>query len=243
MVCMAGQAHAQATDVDCNKCVDTGDIANFAVGGGKIENGAITTNKLGDLSVTGAKIQNGTIGVSKVGPKLKNDIGTYCAPGTVVVGKANNGNFVCEGAGAQAGSNWTSYDFVTAGTNIINDCHGGPKLVKQSDFDPQLYVGAILCHPGRYKLFLSNEPDGFYWEILDSAGNGDDHCELIGGTYTTSIAQVDATQSDPGGYRRSDIGEPFIFDSNLAEYYWRAAWYECGISIPADVVFPPVPEL
>ena len=81
----------------CTKCVDAKDIATEAVTTVKIESGSVLTSridnqavnakKLASGAVSSAKIKKGAVTLSKVVPKLKNAIGTGCAPGKVVVGK------------------------------------------------------------------------------------------------------------------------------------------------------------
>ena len=75
LVGVAGEVSAQATDVECFKCVDTGDIAPAAVTSGKlrtqavtstkIRDYAVTTNKIKGQSVTTGKIANGAIGTRR----------------------------------------------------------------------------------------------------------------------------------------------------------------------------------
>ena len=100
------EARAQAGNVVCTKCVDAKDIATEAVTTVKIESGSVLTSridnqavnakKLASGAVSSAKIKKGAVTLSKVVPKLKNAIGTGCAPGKVVVGKDSSGHLVCE---------------------------------------------------------------------------------------------------------------------------------------------------
>lgn len=92
------QVRAQATDVDCTKCVDSRDIAVKAVTTGKLQSEAVTKDKIGRGAVTTSRIKNGAVTPSKVSPELSNSIGTFCAPGESVVGKDGSGNLVCESA-------------------------------------------------------------------------------------------------------------------------------------------------
>ncbi len=95
LLAIGANAYAQ-DDLECLGCVDSRDIAREAVGTAKIGKQAVTTSRIAPKAVTGNKIANGTVGLRQVGPKLKADIGTYCAPGMVVIGKDSSGNFVCE---------------------------------------------------------------------------------------------------------------------------------------------------
>lgn len=128
--------------------------------------------------------------------------------------------------------NWTAVNFITTGTNITNDCGGGDEYVKRSDFNPYLFVGAMLCNANRYKLFLSFSAGGLYYEIGDTNRWGQDHCELIGGTETTAIGPYSDTGSGEAGFFRGYLREDFKFETPTAFNAWRTPWYECGISIP-----------
>ena len=56
------EAHAQANDVDCTRCVDTSDIRREAV----------STNKIRPKAVTTSKIKNGAITENKLSANLSN---------------------------------------------------------------------------------------------------------------------------------------------------------------------------
>jgi len=80
MLGSASVALGQATDVECSKCVDTGDIAadaisswklrNRAVTASKIAPDAVTTSKIDAQAVTTAKIRNGAVTDKKLSPEL-----------------------------------------------------------------------------------------------------------------------------------------------------------------------------
>ena len=235
---VGAQAYAQ-DDVDCFQCVDTKDIGSRAITTGKIAKQAVTANKIAKQAVNASKlakdavvtnkIADGAVTVNKVVPKLKNAIGTVCLEGEFVIGMDENGNFVCE---SFASFVWTVSDFLIGGTNVVNDCAGGAKYIKKSGFDPALFVGAQRCSQSRYKLFLATSAEGTYFEIADQTGQGQDHCELIGGTDTTAIGTQTISPPLPSGFWRSVAGEPFQFSTPPPDNAWRSDWYECGISIP-----------
>ena len=83
---LGAQVHAQATDVDCIRCVDTSDIAPAAVTTGKIKRRAVTT----------AKIKNGAVTIKKVSSKLSNPIGMFCSVDQFLVGIDSDGILACE---------------------------------------------------------------------------------------------------------------------------------------------------
>lgn len=124
-------------------------------------------------------------------------------------------------------------------------CHGA-QLVK---YNPRykLYVGAALCSAERYKLFLSAGPRGPFYEIADTAGNGQDHCELVNPSF--SIPNEDDIRSggclncevssviDPIGtlaYVRARAGEPFSLVTTSDWGDLSTPWYECGVRIEAQ---------
>ena len=63
----ANEAQAQANDLVCNACVDTGDLAPNAVRNQKIVNAAVNTAKLANNAATVAKIANSAIASAKLG--------------------------------------------------------------------------------------------------------------------------------------------------------------------------------
>ena len=64
-------AAAQATNLDCNKCVDKGDIAKKAVKASKIAKDAVKTKKIKDDAVTSAKIEDGTVALADLSPEVQ----------------------------------------------------------------------------------------------------------------------------------------------------------------------------
>ena len=51
-------ANAEAQDVNCNGCVNTGDVAQGAITASKLANGAVTKNKIQNLSIPGWKVNS-----------------------------------------------------------------------------------------------------------------------------------------------------------------------------------------
>jgi hypothetical protein len=145
-----------ATNVNCDGCVGTNDIAtngvrrsniqNFSINTPKLSNFAVTTEKIKTDAVTTSKIEDGAVTAAKVEAKLSNAIGTYCAPGEFVVGIDDNGNLVCQAhlyypfgpkkdiAVAEL-SGWTECHrsaFDTSGVDAISDISaacGGDKIM------------------------------------------------------------------------------------------------------------------
>ena len=53
---LGAQVHAQATDLDCNKCVDRSEILEQAISSSKIKGGAVIRSKIRDDAVNDAKL-------------------------------------------------------------------------------------------------------------------------------------------------------------------------------------------
>ena len=70
MMVLGAEAHAQANDVDCSKCVDTKDIGFQAVTTGKIAKQAVTASKIGPGAVSTGKIRDGAVTADKLSPGL-----------------------------------------------------------------------------------------------------------------------------------------------------------------------------
>lgn len=89
LLMFSGGLYAQATDVDCNGCVNTGDIANQAVNRSKISNGAVGTAQIGNQQVVRGKISNGAVGTAQIGNQqiTRGKI----APGAVGTSQIGNG--------------------------------------------------------------------------------------------------------------------------------------------------------
>lgn len=66
LLSLGGQVHAQATDVDCIRCVNTGDIATDAVTTFKIRTGAVRNSDIAKDAVTSIKIKNGEVRSSDI---------------------------------------------------------------------------------------------------------------------------------------------------------------------------------
>ncbi len=124
---------------------------------------------------------------------------------------------------------WIERDFSTPGAPN-SECSGG-RFVRKSAFGGDLWVGAELCDPFRYKLFLSRRFDGSYREIGDQAGTGQDHCEFIGAPDGQTRSWV-AGLTDPVFFRRQR-GEEAILSTPPANVFAPAS-YVCGVGIPLD---------
>ena len=138
---------------------------------------------------------------------------------------------------------WSRYDFTY--DRAESGCAGGARWVHY-DTAYKKWVGAELCSPSRYKLFLGETQDGVFHELGDTAGDGQDHCELVNpnftipnedeitsGTCKTCASQMGDWES-PGPvpvYTRANFGQPFELISWPENNVYTSLWYECGVSI------------
>jgi hypothetical protein len=142
---------------------------------------------------------------------------------------------------ANIGDTWFTNRFTAVGLRI--GCFG-QNFVK---FVPayQKWVGARLCSSDRYKLFLADTREGAFIELADTAGHGQDHCELInpsflitseddiqsGGCRTCDIGPNGSVEGQPV-FARARFGQNFQLASSASAGTRSAEWIECGVSIP-----------
>ena len=149
----------------------------------------------------------------------------------------------CNPAGAPPTA-WEAFPFTSYAATT--PC-AGARYVRYMD-EYGLWVGAVLCTPVRYKLFLGTTKDGTFYQMGDYAGNGQDHCEMVNDAFT--IPNEDDVQS--GGCAAGAVGPLIFSDPGLGPVFSRATsgtcfeyepawpqfnlysveWYECGVSIP-----------
>ncbi len=63
-----GMAWAQASDVVCDKCVNTSDIALDAITSNRIKNGAVRNADIALDSIGGSRIKNGSLTNADIAP-------------------------------------------------------------------------------------------------------------------------------------------------------------------------------
>jgi hypothetical protein len=145
---------------------------------------------------------------------------------------------------APAPSPWEAFDFVMFAAPT--SCNGA-KYVREFPAY-QLWVGAILCSPTRYKLFLSSAKNGTFHQIGDFAGHGQDHCELVnlgfsipnedditsGGCAACATGPMIWSDAALGpGWSRATYGECFTYEPSWPQFNLHSVeWYECGVTIP-----------
>ncbi len=136
---------------------------------------------------------------------------------------------------------WTQLDFQTF--EDVTYCDGERFVRYASEYGT--WVGAEVCAPGLYKLYMSDREYGTYYEIADYAGHGQDHCELVNDQFTLpnedDITSGGCTDCAVGGvidlidvpvYVRGYYGERFEL---TISGFWgdlTTPWYRCGVDIP-----------
>ncbi len=145
----------------------------------------------------------------------------------------------CDGGGGGTGD-WEPKHFETYAPATCT----GARYIRHDD-QYGVWVGAILCGPNSYKLYMSDVADAPFLEIADYAGHGQDHCELVnpaftipdedditsGGCTTCSVGDL----VDPIGvpvFARAQFGEPF---ARVTSQFWAdltTTVYSCGVAIP-----------
>jgi hypothetical protein len=147
----------------------------------------------------------------------------------------------CHPADVPVWTAWEQHDFASAPSST--PCNGERWVRFDSSYG--VWVGAVLCSPHAYKLFLSDTEDGTYYEIGDTAGNGQDHCELVSPSFTIPD-EDDVTSggcpacgtgpmvlSEPEAvYSRGYFGQCFAFQPAWPANTYSVQWYECGVTIP-----------
>lgn len=169
-----------------------------------------------------------------------------------------------------ATSGWEAYNFVP---NVYRSACGAASSYTQAmtyryvkyDQTSGLWMGIVLCiNPAtggllntRYKLYLANAKAGDttagsgagkYFEATDTAGNGQDHCQLLKTGFT--IANEDSITSGncPGcainyfgqaslnqTYYRGTFGSKFTLYNSATSSPWgqqAAGWIACDTSVP-----------
>ncbi len=144
-------------------------------------------------------------------------------------------------------SNWSRYDFAFP-TDLPSTVCQGTRYIGYSQ-GYQRWVGAALCGTDstKYKLFMSTSRTGPYYEIADTSGHGQDHCELINSTFTIpngdDITSGGCTTcavtgiGSAGGrtiFGRGFFGNPFAGPIVASAGYHTSSSYKCGVSVGSN---------
>jgi hypothetical protein len=145
------------------------------------------------------------------------------------------------GGGGGGGYQWQPQSFPTVSPPTCT----GPRYVRQ-DAALGVWVGAILCEgQDRYKLYMSPGTGAPFFELVDRAGHGQDHCQLVNPAFTlpnefditsggcTTCELGPAIQPNgPRVFARASFGEPFQFTLPQPGLEQSTTFYSCGVSIP-----------
>lgn len=132
-------------------------------------------------------------------------------------------------------------------------CAGEVRKFYNAAFDK--HIAVVLCSPSRYDIFMANQEDGPYYKVGDSAGHGQDHCQLLNPTFTmpnedditsgscTSCAAASAGRvtnitygnvkagDSPMFYRaRFNDGFGFATEAKQIPNLDTSCWYECNVT-------------
>lgn len=95
-------------------------------------------------------------------------------------------------------------------------------------------VGVELCNSTRYQIFLGGNLTDKFLNIGDGWGDGEDHCELVGGQEMDAVLPG-TYGSAPAltGYARLYVGNEFNIHAIAGGTgYHSNPWYECEVQIP-----------
>jgi hypothetical protein len=119
----------------------------------------------------------------------------------------------------------------------------GPGFVRWSS-EQNLWVGVVSCGNGAVRLYLSESEQGPFLPALDTAGHGQDHCELLVPGFTLGneddIASGSCSSCSTGanvalegvpGYARSQLGEPFVYVPETSAWSYQTSRLSCGCSL------------
>jgi hypothetical protein len=126
-------------------------------------------------------------------------------------------------------------------------CAGTSHLLHNAKYNK--WVKVVLCTPSRYDIFMGEQQSGPFYKVGDTAGHGQDHCELVNPSFTLthednidsgscptckeksagSVAGIPWLWGTPM-YWRSALGQPFNFGLANKQSINTSCWYECGVS-------------
>lgn len=111
------------------------------------------------------------------------------------------------------------------------------------------WVQVVLCSPQRYDIFVGEQQSGPFYKVGDTAGHGQDHCELVNPSFTLShedmvdsgncptckVQGAGSVQNIPWlwnkqMYWRANMGQPLTFGIAQKGSIHTSCWYECGVS-------------
>ncbi len=139
-------------------------------------------------------------------------------------------------------------DCATGWGNCDVHCSGAEHVIHNAAYG--VWVEVVLCSPDRYDLLLGASQAGPFYKIGDTAGHGQDHCELVNPGFTIpneddinsgscstcaaagagSVVNIPELFETPM-YVRAHFGEPFELTPSADRWgIHTSCWYECGVS-------------
>lgn len=126
-------------------------------------------------------------------------------------------------------------------------CSGKAQVLHNSKYNK--WIKLVLCSPSRYDIFMGEAQSGPFYKVGDTAGGGEDHCELVNPSFTMtnsdgirsgncptcwlqgagSVSGIPWLWGTPM-YWRDYLGEPFNFGPANHQGIHTACWYECGVT-------------
>jgi hypothetical protein len=110
--------------------------------------------------------------------------------------------------------------------------------------EQNLWVGVVSCGDGSVRLYLAESEQGPFLPALDTAGHGQDHCELLVPGFTLGneddIASGSCASCSTGpniaiegkaGYVRSQLGEPFVLVAETGAWSYQTSRLSCGCEL------------
>jgi hypothetical protein len=146
------------------------------------------------------------------------------------------------------GHSWTLNNSITMPTALVSGSCTGAKYVRNTTYQG-LYVAAVLCETAptaKIKLLLAAAAAGPYREIADTAGHGQDWCELVnpnftlpnpdditsGGCATCEIGSNFIVAAAPF-YARGSLGQSFTLTTTAPVWGTQSSPYvKCGVTVP-----------
>ncbi len=113
------------------------------------------------------------------------------------------------------------------------------------DAASDLWVGVVTCTGTEFvRLYLSELADGPYFQALDLAGHGQDHCQLLDPAFTIPVEDDITSGGCSGcatsmnlpvegvpGFARAFFGEPFTFYASTGEWSWQTSQLDCDVDL------------
>jgi hypothetical protein len=208
--------------------------------------GTSPTSDAGMVSSSSSGGSSSSSGANNSVPEAGADAGLTSDAGTDAAAFSDaraDATSVVDAGNQAAPSSWEAYAFST-GNSPTSGCAGGARYVGYSPRYAK-WVGLELCAATKYKIYLGETKAGAFLSLVDTAGSGQDHCELVNPTFTipnedlitSGTCTTCAMQTGPSNvgalvYARANFGQPFQLITWPQFNHYTGAWYNCGVSIP-----------